>query len=79
MSSSITLISGPFNQAKCILTKHWLGTDKANRSPVVCPTLVGYVNSSSKSCFKGHQSTQGFFRAMGNQPVLSNFGFYLSF
>ena len=35
MSSSITLISGPFNQAKSILTKHWLGTDKANRSPVV--------------------------------------------
>ena len=34
-SSSITLISGPFNQAKSILTKHWLGTDEANRSPVV--------------------------------------------
>ena len=35
MSSYITLISGPFNQAKANLTKQWLCTDKANRSPVV--------------------------------------------
>ena len=33
MSSSITLISGPFNQAKANLTRQWLGTDEANRSP----------------------------------------------
>ena len=35
MSSSITQISGPFNQAKANITKQWLGTDEANRSPVV--------------------------------------------
>ena len=35
MSSSITLISGPFNQAKTNRTKQWLDTDKANPSPVV--------------------------------------------
>ena len=35
MSSSITLISGPFNQAKANITKQWPCTDEANRSPVV--------------------------------------------
>ena len=35
MSSSITLISGLFNQAKANLTKQWLGTDETNRSSVV--------------------------------------------
>ena len=31
----ITLNSRPFNQGKANLTKEWLGTDKANCSPVV--------------------------------------------
>ena len=35
MSSSITLISRPFNQAKASLTEQWLGTDESNRAPVV--------------------------------------------
>ena len=35
MSSSITLISGPFNQAKTNPTKQWIGTDAANPSLVV--------------------------------------------
>ena len=35
MSLSITIVSGHLTQAKANLTRQWLGTDEANRTPVV--------------------------------------------
>ena len=35
MSLSITIVSGHLTQAKANLTREWLGTDEANRTPVV--------------------------------------------